>query len=50
MAFAAFVVFVVVAIAFVVVVFAFVVVAALKEVTVSGSHRGEVVLLVKIAG
>ena len=49
MAFAAFVVFVVVAITFVVVVFAFVVVA-LKEVTVSGSHRGEVVLLVKIAG
>jgi hypothetical protein len=49
MAFAAFVVFVVAPIAFVVVVFAFVVVA-LKEVTVSGSHRGEVVLLVKIAG
>jgi hypothetical protein len=49
MAFGAFVVFVVVAIAFVVVVFAFVVVA-LKEVAVSGSHRGEVVLLVKIAG
>jgi hypothetical protein len=48
MAFAAFVVFVVAPIAFVVVVFGFVV--AFKEVAVSGSHRGEVVLLVKIGG